>query len=76
MGWLVATELWLATVWSLGRADHSHPSKHGLRMHAGQCGGAVCELSGLGGTAGGCSSPGVEAEGVLGPCDTEAGGRP
>jgi hypothetical protein len=45
-------------------------------MHAGQCGGAVCELSGLGGTAGGCSSPGVEAEGVLGPCDTEAGGRP
>jgi hypothetical protein len=31
VGWLVATELWLTTVWSLGRADHSHPSKHTLR---------------------------------------------
>jgi hypothetical protein len=28
--WPVATELWLATVWSLDRADHSHPSKHAL----------------------------------------------
>jgi hypothetical protein len=26
----VATELWLTIVWSLGRADHSHPSKHAL----------------------------------------------
>ena len=35
-GWPVATRLWLAMAWSLGRTGHSHPSKHTPRVFSGQ----------------------------------------